>query len=118
MKIIKINGKDYVLKFTSEVISQLNTKGITFLTLATDMEKMYVSNLYETFFYGLKTMQHDITLEKAYKIIDEYYEENEDNDTESFFEIVLGEYSKAMGLGKKFKEIMGQQQKEVQLKKE
>lgn len=109
MKVLKINNKDYVLKFTSKAISQLNAKGITFLSLASDMEQMSVGNLYESFFYGLKSMQHDMTLEKAYEILDEYFED-EENDIESFFKLVLEEYSNAMGLGKKFKEIMENQQ--------
>ena len=109
MKVIKINNKDYVLKFTSQAISQLNSKGITLVSLSNDMQGMKVDSLYETFAYGLKAMQHDMTLEKAYTVIDEYFE-NEENDIESFFELVLEEYSKAMGLGKKFKEIMKDQQ--------
>lgn len=109
MKVIKINNKDYVLKFTSEAISQLNAKGISLVSLSNDMQTMKVNNLYETFHYGLKAMQHDMTLEKAYTIIDEYFE-NEENDIESFFELVLEEYSKAMGLGKKFKILMEEKQ--------
>lgn len=109
MKVLKINNKDYVLKFTSQTISELNSKGITLVSLSSDMETMKINNLYETFAYGLKTMQHDMTLEKAYTIIDEYFE-SEENDIENFFKLVLEEYSNAMGLGKKFKEIMENQQ--------
>ena len=29
MKVLKINKKDYVVKFTSKVIRELNVKGIT-----------------------------------------------------------------------------------------
>lgn len=105
MKFIKINNKEYGLKFTSKKISELNAKGITLTTLSTDMEQMKLNNLYSTFYAGLQTMQHDITLEKAYEIIDEYYDENEDNTAETFFLMVLEEYSKAMGLGKQFKKI-------------
>ena len=108
MKVIKINNKDYVLKFTSQTISELNSKGITLVSLSSDMETMKINNLYETFAYGLKAMQHDMTLEKTYTIIDEYFED-EENDIESFFKLVLEEYSNAMGLGKKFKEIMENQ---------
>lgn len=108
MKVIKINNKDYVLKFTSQAISELNAKGITLVSLSNDMQSMKVSSLYEAFACGLKAMQHDMTLEKAYLVIDEYFE-NEENDIESFFELVLEEYSKAMGLGKTFKKIMQEQ---------
>ena len=109
MRVLKINNKDYVIKFTSQTIKELNAKGITLVGLMQDLEKMKVDQLYDTFEYGLKTMQHDITTEKALSIIDEYYDEDENNDLESFFKILLEEYSKAMGLGKTFKELMNQQ---------
>ena len=109
MKVIKINNKDYVLKFTSQTISELNAKGITLVSLSNDMQSMKVSSLYEAFACGLKAMQHDMTLEKAYRVIDEYFED-EENDIESFFKLVLEEYSKSMGLGKRFKELMKENQ--------
>lgn len=109
MKVIKINNKDYVLKFTSQTISELNAKGITLVSLSNDMQSMKVSSLYEAFACGLKAMQHDMTLEKAYRVIDEYFED-EENDIESFFKLVLEEYSKSMGLGKRFKELMKEHQ--------
>ena len=77
MKFIKINNKEYGLKFTSRKIAELNSKGITLTTLAKDMEEMKLNNLYVAFCAGLQTMQHDITLEKTFEIIDEYYEESE-----------------------------------------
>lgn len=113
MKVIKINNKDYVLKFTSQTISELNAKGITLVSLSNDMQSMKVSSLYEAFACGLKAMQHDIDLEKAYRVIDEYFE-NEENDIESFFELVLEEYSKSMGLGKTFKKVMQEQKMKEQ----
>lgn len=116
MKVLKIDKKDYVLKFNSECISNLNALGITLIGLTNDLQEMKVDNLYTTFYYGLKAMQKDMTIEEAYKVIDAYYEENEDNSIETFFEIVLEDYSKAMGLGKKFKEMMTGQK--VKLKKE
>ena len=109
MKVIKINNKDYVLKFTSQAISELNSQGITLVSLSKDMETMKIDNLYKTFACGLKAMQHDMTLEKAYLVIDEYFE-NEENDIEGFFKLVLEEYSKSMGLGKRFKELMKENQ--------
>lgn len=105
MRFIKINNKDYGLKFTSKKISELNAKGITLTTLSKEMEQMKLDNLYIAFYVGLQTLQHDMTLEKAYDIIDEYYEESEDNTAETFFLMVLEEYAKAMGLGKQFKKI-------------
>ena len=105
MRFIKINNKDYGLKFTSKKISELNVKGITLTTLSKEMEQMKLDNLYIAFYVGLQTLQHDMTLEKAYDIIDEYYEESEDNTAETFFLMVLEEYAKAMGLGKQFKKI-------------
>ena len=111
MRILKINNKDYVLKFTSRSIQELNAKNITLMQLINDLQEMKVNNLYEAFAYGLKSMQHDMTLDKALDILDQYFEENEDNDLEVFFTMLIEEYSKAMGLGKKFKEMMEQQKR-------
>ena len=105
MRVLKINKKDYVLKFTTKAIMNLNAKGIT---LASDMENLNLISLYEAFHEGLKFANKDITLDETYEIIDSYYEEA--GEVEEFFTIVLEEYSKAMGLGNKFKEIMKQQQ--------
>lgn len=109
MKMIKANGNEYVLKFGAGTIAQLNDLGITLLVLSRDMEEMKLSNLYTTFHYGLKQMQRDITLEKTYAIIDSLFEE--DMELEDFFKLVLEEYSKAMGLSKKFMEVMDNQEK-------
>ena len=108
MKVLKINKKDYVLKFTTKALMNLNAKGITLTSLASDMEKLNLISLYEAFCEGLKFANKDITLDQTYEIIDSYYEEA--GEVEEFFTIVLEEYSKAMGLGNKFKEIMKQQQ--------
>ena len=105
MKVMKINGKDYVMKFTAGVVSELNEiEDITLAGLSQDLEQMKVARLYKTFYYGLKAIQHDITLQDAYKLIDALYEEG--MELEELFKIVLQEYANAMGLGKKFKEIM------------
>ena len=108
MRVLKINKKDYVLKFTTKALMNLNAKGITLTSLAYDMEKLNLISLYEAFHEGLKFANKDITLDETYEIIDSYYEEA--GEVEEFFTIVLEEYSKAMGLGNKFKEIMKQQQ--------
>ncbi|MBP3906364.1 MAG: hypothetical protein J6D12_04515 [Peptostreptococcaceae bacterium] len=108
MRVLKINKKDYVLKFTTKALMNLNAKGITLTSLASDMEKLNLISLYEAFHEGLKFANKEITLDQTYEIIDSYYEEA--GEVEEFFTIVLEEYSKAMGLGNKFKEIMKQQQ--------
>ena len=108
MRVLKINKKDYVLKFTTKALMNLNAKGITLTSLASDMEKLNLISLYEAFHEGLKFANKEITLDETYEIIDSYYEEA--GEVEEFFTIVLEEYSKAMGLGNKFKEIMKQQQ--------
>ena len=105
MKMIKINNKDYVMKFTAGTVAELNElEGITLTGLSQDLEDMKVTKLYKTFYYSLKAMQKDITLEDAYELIDALYEEG--MELEEFFKLVLMEFSNAMGLGKKFKEIM------------
>lgn len=108
MKCLKINNRDYVLKYTTRSIMNLNSKGITLTKLTKDMEDLNLAALYETFCEGLKFANKDITIEEACDIIDAYYEEG--GEMESFFMIILEEYSKSMGLGKQFKEIQTKQQ--------
>ena len=107
MKVIKINKKDYVLKFTTKALMNLNAKGITLTSLSQDMEKLNLISLYEAFCEGLKFANKDITLDEAYELIDAYYEEG--GEVENFFMMILEEYAGSMGLGAKFKEIMKQQ---------
>ena len=108
MKVIKINKKDYVLKFTTKALMNLNSKGITLASLSSDMENLNLMSLYEAFCEGLKFANKDITLDETYEIIDSYYEEG--GEVQEFFMMILEEYSRAMGLAKQFKETMKQQQ--------
>ena len=108
MKVLKINKKDYVLKFTTKALMNLNAKGITLSSLSSDMENLNLMSLYEAFCEGLKFANKDITLDEAYELIDAYYEEG--GEVENFFTMILEEYAGSMGLGAKFKEIMKQQQ--------
>ena len=108
MKVLKINKKDNVLKFTTKALMSLNAKGITLTSLASDMEKLNLISLYEAFHEGLKFANKDITLDQAYELIDLYYEEG--GEVEAFFMMILEEYANSMGLGNKFKEIIKQQQ--------
>ena len=108
MKVIKINKRDYVLKFTTKALMNLNAKGITLTSLSQDMEQLNLISLYEAFHEGLKFANKDITLDQAYELIDMYYEEG--GEVEAFFMMILEEYANSMGLGNKFKEIIKQQQ--------
>ena len=108
MKVIKINKKDYVLKFTTKALMNLNAKGITLASLSSDMENLNLMSLYESFCEGLKIANKDITLDETYELIDLYYEEG--GEVEQFFMMILEEYSSSMGLAKQFKETMKQQQ--------
>ena len=108
MKVIKINKRDYVLKFTTKALMNLNAKGITLTSLSQDMEQLNLISLYEAFHEGLKFANKDITLDQAYELIDMYYEEG--GEVEAFFMMILEEYANSMGLGMKFKEIIKQQQ--------
>ena len=107
MKVIKINKRDYVLKFTTKALMNLNAKGITLTSLSQDMEQLNLISLYEAFHEGLKFANKDITLDQAYELIDMYYEEG--GEVEAFFMMILEEYAGSMGLGAKFKEIIKQQ---------
>ena len=108
MKVLKINKKDHVLKFTTKALMSLNAKGITLTSLSQDMEQLNLISLYEAFCEGLKFANKDITLDQAYELIDLYYEEG--GEVEAFFMMILEEYANSMGLGAKFKEIIKQQQ--------
>ena len=108
MRVLKINKKDYVLKFTTKALMNLNAKGITLTSLSQDMEQLNLISLYEAFHEGLKFANKDITLDETYEIIDSYYEEG--GEVQEFFVMILEEYSRAMGLAKQFKETMKQQQ--------
>ena len=107
MKVLKINNKDYFLKFTTKALMNLNAKGITLTSLFADMEKLNLISLYDTFHEGLKFSNPNITLDEVYGLIDSYYEEG--GEAESFCITILEEYAKSMGLGKKFKELIEQQ---------
>ena len=107
MKVIKINKKDYVLKFTTKALMNLNAKGITLTSLSQDMENLNLMSLYEAFCEGLKFANKDITLDQTYELIDLYYEEG--GEVENFFMMILEEYAGSMGLGAKFKEIIKHQ---------
>lgn len=113
MKVIKINNRDYVIKFTSKVIRELNAKGITFNTLAEDMQILKLDNLYDAFYHAIKDM-NKLSFEEALDLIDAYYDESEENDIEKFFTMIIEEYSKAMGLGKKFKEVVDQEKAKME----
>ena len=107
MKVLKINNKDYFLKFTTKALMNLNEKGITLTSLSADMEKLNLISLYDAFHEGLKFSNPNITLDEVYGLIDSYYEEG--GEVEFFFITILEEYAKSMGLGKKFKELIEQQ---------
>ena len=107
MKVLKINKKDYVLKFTTKALMNLNAKGITLTSLSQDMENLNLMSLYEAFCEGLKFANKDITLDQTYELIYLYYEEG--GEVENFFMMILEEYAGSMGLGAKFKEIIKQQ---------
>lgn len=106
MKVLKINNRDYVIKFTSKVVRDLNSKNITLNKLIEDMQIMKLDNLYEAFYYAIKDMNDLKTIDEALNLIDAYFEENEENDMEKFFNVVIEEYAKAMGLGKRYKELI------------
>ena len=87
MKVIKINKKDYVLKFTTKALMNLNSKGITLTSLSSDMESLNLVSLYEAFHEGLKFANKDITLDEVYELIDVYYEEG--GEVDAFFMVIL-----------------------------
>ncbi len=107
MKILKINNKECILKFTTRSMMNLNAKDITLTSLVEDMQNLNLVRLYDAFHEGLKFANANITIDEAYELIDAYYED--ENTIEDLFTIVLEEYSKSMGLHKKFKELLEEQ---------
>lgn len=112
MKILKINNKECVLKFTTRSMMTLNAKDITLTTLVEDMQSLNLVRLYDALHEGLKFANSSITIDETYELIDAYYEE--ENTIEELFMIVLEEYSKSMGLHKKFRELIEEQQQKIQ----
>lgn len=102
MKILKIGKKDYVFKFTTLHLRDLNRKGITLVSLSEDVEKMNLDGLYTAFHYALKFQNKDITEEEAFELIDLYLKE--ENELDQLIEVVLTEYSNALGLKDKVDE--------------
>ena len=49
MKVLKINKKDIVLKFTTKALMNLNAKGKTLTSLSQDMEHLILISLYEAY---------------------------------------------------------------------
>lgn len=96
MKILKIDNKEYVFKFATMPLRDLNRRGITLVTLSEEVEKMNLDGLYTAFHYGMKFHKKDITEVEAFELIDKYLEDG--NTLEGLIEVVLTEYSNALGM--------------------
>lgn len=103
MKILKINNRDYILKFTVEICKIMSKNGLTLKEIQESMKNFDLSKLYEAFYYSLKDKQPKITESEAYELLDIMFEEGKDGE-ELFYEIIE-EYMKGLGFGTYFKKM-------------
>lgn len=112
MKMIKINGQDLVMKFSTKVINLMNLEGISLKTITEDLKTNFdTTKLNKAFYYSLITMQKDITEERAYELLDLWIDEGKDG--ESIQYEVIGELMTAMGFKKQFKQMTKEQEQKA-----
>lgn len=110
MKMIKINNKQYIMRFTTKQINLMNKEGITVKTMSEALQEKFDTSLFnKAFYYSLLANQQNIDEDRAYELLDEWIEEGKDGE-ELQLEI-LEELMSAQGFGKQFKQIMKQQKK-------
>ena len=110
MKMIKINNRQLVMKFTTRVINMMNLEGITIKSISEDLKESFdTTKLNKAFYYSLISMQKDITEDEAYDLLDLWVEEGKDG--EELQQEIIGELMSAMGFKKQFKQMVEEQQK-------
>ena len=88
----------------------LELEGITYKKLAESIQnEMSMAQLYTAFYHSIKKCSKGLSFDDALEIIDEYYATGKT--LEDFIELVLGEWSEAMGFGKQFKRAMKKEKK-------
>ncbi|GKZ04076.1 hypothetical protein ANS017_26470 [Paraclostridium bifermentans] len=115
MKSIKIGNETHVLKFTSKAIVNLGAKGINLVTLGKGLQNQDLSEFYQAFYEGLKTLNPNMTFDRTLELIDIYFED-ENNEIEELVLLVMEEFATAMGLGKAFKKEMQAEKEELEKK--
>lgn len=96
MQILKINNKDVVVKFNINSIKQLGKSGLTLKTLSDSVQDVDMSAVALFFHYGVKALNYKATEDDTDEMLDNYFEEG--GTFENLVELLLDEYTKAMGL--------------------
>lgn len=85
MTIMKINNKEYVLKYNFKALTEIQERGIEF----TAEHEFKLKDIATIFYIGLKKFQEDLKLEDVYDLIDIFLEENDLEDLMKFIQVAL-----------------------------
>ena len=72
MTMMRINNKEYILKYNFKALAEIQERGIEF----TAEHEFKLKDIATIFFIGLKKFHEDLNLEDAYDLIDIFLEEN------------------------------------------
>lgn len=114
MKNITVNGIPYVIKFTTRSILNLDAKGVTLGSLGEQAEAGNFAGFYVAFHEGISVLRKDMTFDDCLELLDNYFEENEENNMNDLAVDLLEEMAVAMGLGKAFKKGLQEEKAKVE----
>lgn len=95
MKVIKLNDKEYEVKFTINTLVMMESDGIDVMHIENLINNISFSLIRKLFYYGLKnSVGKSLTENKAGDMMDEYLVENDYRD---LMTMLLGELARALG---------------------
>ena len=95
MKVIKLNNKEYEVKFTINTLVRMESDGIDVMHIENIINNMSFSLVRKLFYYGLmNSVGKTLTENKAGDMIDEYLV---DNDYRELMTMLLSELARALG---------------------
>jgi hypothetical protein len=95
MKVIKLNDKEYEVKFTINTLVRMESDGIDVMHIENLIDNMSFSLVRKLFYYGLmNSAGKSLTENKAGDMIDEYLI---DNNYRDLMTMLLGELARALG---------------------
>lgn len=103
MKVLKIDNKEVFLRYNMNNIKKLSKLGITIKTVSEGLQNVDIAPLSVMFYYGVKSLKPEVTEDETDSMIDSFFE-SEENGFEKLTNIILEEYSKALGIKTKSKE--------------
>jgi hypothetical protein len=71
MNILKINGREYVLKYNFRALSEMQERGISF----TDEQEFKLKDIVMILHIGMKKFHKEITFDDVFDLMDEILEE-------------------------------------------